>query len=134
MLVPWCDLNRRHLSTVQCAREAEPKRRRREEEELWESSERDFQAYGKPLENLTAFKYLGRVMTAGGGRLAGSGRQPTKCEEELGEVVEYFEPGGGGPESIGSLFQGGSIGDVDFRGRYIGPDPPDLAGLVKLSA
>ena len=26
---------------------------------------RDFEAYGAPLENLTAFKYLGRVMTAG---------------------------------------------------------------------
>ena len=25
-----------------------------------------FQAYGEPLENVTAFKYLGRVMTAGG--------------------------------------------------------------------
>ena len=76
----------------------------------------------------------GKGDDGGGGRLAGSGRQPTKCEEELGEVVEYFEPGGGGPESIGSLFQGGSIGGVGFRGRYIGPDPPDLAGLVKLSA
>ena len=27
--------------------------------------ERDFEAYGKPLETVTAFKYLGRVMTAG---------------------------------------------------------------------
>ena len=29
------------------------------------STERDFEAYGTPLENVTAFKYLGRVMTAG---------------------------------------------------------------------
>ena len=27
--------------------------------------ERDFDAYGYPLENVTAFKYLGRVMTEG---------------------------------------------------------------------
>ena len=27
--------------------------------------ERSFKAYGAPLENVTAFKYLGRVMTAG---------------------------------------------------------------------
>ena len=27
--------------------------------------ERSFEAYGAPLENLTAFRYLGRVMTAG---------------------------------------------------------------------
>ena len=25
----------------------------------------DFEAYGAPLENVTAFKYLGRLMTAG---------------------------------------------------------------------
>ena len=35
------------------------------EEELWESSERAFQAYAEPLENVTTFKYLGRVMTEG---------------------------------------------------------------------
>ena len=32
---------------------------------MWESSERAFQAYGEPLENVTAFKYLVRVITAG---------------------------------------------------------------------
>ena len=30
-----------------------------------ESLERAFQAYGEPLENVTAFRYLGRVMTVG---------------------------------------------------------------------
>ena len=29
-----------------------------------ESTERDFEAYGAPLENVTTFKYLGQVMTA----------------------------------------------------------------------
>ena len=32
------------------------------EEELQERSERDFQAYGSPLDNVIAFIYLGRVM------------------------------------------------------------------------
>ena len=64
MLVPWCDLNGRYLATAQCARGAEKKRRRLAEEELRESSERAFQAYGASLENVTAFKYLGRVMMA----------------------------------------------------------------------
>ena len=36
-----------------------------EEEELRESLERAFQAYVVPLDNVTEFKYLGRVMTAG---------------------------------------------------------------------
>ena len=34
------------------------------EAELWESMERAFEEYGKPMENVSAFKYLGRVMTA----------------------------------------------------------------------
>ena len=44
---------------------ADRKIRRLAEEELWEISERDFKAYGCPLENVMAFKYLGRVITAG---------------------------------------------------------------------
>ena len=35
------------------------------EKELRESLGSAFQAYGKPLGNVAAFKYLGRVMTAG---------------------------------------------------------------------
>ena len=35
------------------------------EAELRESMERAFEAYAEPLENVSAFKYLGRVMTAG---------------------------------------------------------------------
>ena len=33
--------------------------------ELREISERDFEAYGEPLENVTAFRYPGRVLTSG---------------------------------------------------------------------
>ena len=39
--------------------------RRSAEAELREITDRDFEAYGEPLENVTAFKYLGRVMTEG---------------------------------------------------------------------
>ena len=67
MLVPWRALNGRHLANAQCAREVERKRRRLAEEELRERSERAFQAFGEHLENVTTFRYLGRVMTAGDG-------------------------------------------------------------------
>ena len=63
MLVPWRTLNSRHHATVQCAKGAKRKRRWMAEAELRESTERAFDAYGKPLENVLAFKYLGRVMT-----------------------------------------------------------------------
>ena len=39
--------------------------RRLAEEDLRESMERALEVYGAPLENVTAFKYLGQVMTAG---------------------------------------------------------------------
>ena len=64
ILVSWRTLNRRHPATAQCARGAEQNRRRLAEAELIESTERAFEAYGEPLETVTAFKYLGRVMTA----------------------------------------------------------------------
>ena len=35
------------------------------EAELRDSTERAFEAYGKPLEMVVTFKYLGRVMTVG---------------------------------------------------------------------
>ena len=53
----------RHLATAQCARGSERKRNRLVEEELQEILERAFQAYGAPLDNVTALKYMGRVMT-----------------------------------------------------------------------
>ena len=65
MLVPWRTLNRRHPATAQCARGAERKMRRLVEEELREITERAFEAYGDPLENVTAFKSLGWMMMAG---------------------------------------------------------------------
>ena len=48
-----------------CRKGAERKRRRIAEEELREITERAFEAYGKPIETVNKFKYLGRVMTAG---------------------------------------------------------------------
>ena len=39
--------------------------RRMAEAELRDSTERAFEAYGKPLETVSTLKYLGRVMTTG---------------------------------------------------------------------
>ena len=64
-LVPWRTLNGRHIATAHCARGEEWKRSWLAEEELSEITERAFQAYGEPLENVTAFRYMGRVMTVG---------------------------------------------------------------------
>ena len=48
-----------------CKKGAERKRRQMAEAELRDSTERAFKAYGKPLETVSTFKYLGQVMKAG---------------------------------------------------------------------
>ena len=59
MLVPWRALTGRHHATAMCKKGAERKRRWMAEAELRDSTERAFEAYGKPLETVSTFKYLG---------------------------------------------------------------------------
>ena len=54
-----------HHDTAMCRSGAEQKRRRMAETELRESTERAFEAYGRPIEAVHSFKYLGRIMTVG---------------------------------------------------------------------
>ena len=63
MLVLRRALNDRHPATSQCARGEEGKSRRLAEVEMRESLERASEAYGEPLDNVTTFRYLGRVST-----------------------------------------------------------------------
>ena len=65
MLVPRWALNGRHMATTQCARGAKRKRQRLAKAETRESLERAFDAYGEPIQNVLAFRYRGRVLTAG---------------------------------------------------------------------
>ena len=65
IFLPGRALNDNHPATAQCARVSEQKRRRIVEAELRESSERAFKTYREPLENVTAFRYLGRMLMAG---------------------------------------------------------------------
>ena len=62
------------------------KDRRRVEEEAHASTAADFQACGKPLEVVTSFKYLGRVLTASNNDWPVGGQQSEKGPEEVGEV------------------------------------------------
>ena len=61
--MPWKDLNGRPVTTSQCDKGAEQKRQRLSEEDMWDITERDIQADGRPLAKVTSFKYLGRVLT-----------------------------------------------------------------------
>ena len=65
MLIPRRTLNNRHLATAQCDRGAEQKRQRLAEAKTRESSERAFEAYRELIHNVSSFRYLRRVLTAG---------------------------------------------------------------------
>ena len=64
MLVLWKALNGSHRCTEQCTRGVDKRRRRLAAEEKREVIVRDFSAYGRSLEMLTYFKYLGWVILA----------------------------------------------------------------------
>ena len=64
MQVPWRALNGRHLGTAQCAKGEEIKRLRLAEMETRDNSERAFETYGEPIEEVLKFKYLGRFLTS----------------------------------------------------------------------
>ena len=62
MQVPRKALNGCHLGTAQCAKGVERKRRRLAETETRENLERVLSAYGQPMEAVTEFRYLGRIL------------------------------------------------------------------------
>ena len=64
MLVPWKALIGTHRRTEQCTWGEERRRWRLAAEEEREVTARDFSAYGLPLEMVTSFKYLRRVISA----------------------------------------------------------------------
>ena len=63
MLMPWKALNGMHRCMAQCNREEKRKRRQLLSEEEREVTARDFSAYGRSLEMVTSFKYLGQVIS-----------------------------------------------------------------------
>ena len=62
ILVMWKSLNGMHRSKVQCKRGAERKRQRLAAEEEREVTSMAFSAYGRPLEMVTSFQYLGQLI------------------------------------------------------------------------
>ena len=68
---PRCDLqvsrkalNGRHLETNKCRTGAEIKLRRLVAAEGEAATERAFHAYGKTMQSVTEFRYLGRILTS----------------------------------------------------------------------
>ena len=75
--------------------------------------ERAFQDYGETLENVTAFKYMGRVLTEGYEdwlEVEGNLQKARKSWVNMSRILIRE----GGPEGIGALLQRGSTGGVAF--------------------
>ena len=64
MQVPRKALNGHRLGTKQCEKRVEQKQRRLAETETRGNLERAFHAYGKPMEAVSEFRYLGLLLTA----------------------------------------------------------------------
>ena len=107
---------------------AENKPRRLVEEEIYESLERAFQAYGELLETVASFKYLGRVLTAGDNdspSLTGNLRKYRKSWMWMTKLLIREEAD---PKVWGLLIKAVVQAVLLFWGRDVGPDPPDGAG------
>ena len=60
------------------------------EDEVWKSVESAFQAYGIPLETVTSFKYLGRVLIAADDNwqaVVGNLKKPQKTWARLTRIL-----------------------------------------------
>ena len=64
IMVPWWSLNGLHKCTAQCKKGVERKQQRLATEEERAATSREFGAYGRTLEMVPSFKYLGRVISA----------------------------------------------------------------------
>ena len=66
MFVPWRALNGRHKSKELCRGGVDKKRRRLAEAEVRDSADMAFEVYGKQIQTVPRFKYLGSILTEGG--------------------------------------------------------------------
>ena len=75
------------------------------EEELRESSERAFQAYGEPLKTATLFKYPGRVLTAGDDEWPEVAHNLSKDMEIWVRTTRILSQEGADPKILGLFFK-----------------------------
>ena len=89
-----------------------------------ESTERDFEAYGDPLENVTEFKYLERVMTVGDDDWPVVVGNLQRARKSWGRLLRILN-GRGRIQRCRDIFQGGDTGGVVVWGGDVGTKPQD---------
>ena len=63
-----------------------------------ESTQRDFEAYGAPIKNVTEFKYLGRVLTANGDNWPAVVGNLRKARRSWGQLLQVLGREGADPK------------------------------------
>ena len=69
------------------------------------STERAFDAYGKPLDNMSDFKYLGRVMTAGDDDWPAVAGNLSKARKSWGRLSRILFREGADARVLGNFFK-----------------------------
>ena len=105
ILVPWRALNGRHHTTAMFRKGVELKRRQMAEAELRYITERAFKDYGKPLETVTTFKYLGWVMTARDDDWLAVAGNLVKARKSWGRLASILSREGADKRVSGNFFK-----------------------------
>ena len=133
MQVPRKVLNGRHMRTAHCAKGSERKRRRLDETKTRDNLERAFHAYRKPMEDVSEFRYLGRLMTATDNNWPAVAGNIKKGAGELGTFGLGTWQGGGGPESVTEFLHCHDTAGPPLWGEDVSSYEEDGVGPGRLS-
>ena len=105
MLIPRRALTGRHPATAQCDRGAERKRRRLAEAETRESLEQAFEVYGELIQNVSEFRYLGRVLKIGDDDWLEVVGNLGKAQKSWGRLSRILSREGEDPKVSGNFYK-----------------------------
>ena len=74
------------------------------ETEMWENSERAFHAYGKPMEAVSEFRYLRRLLTATNNDWPALARKIQKAQVSWGRLARVLGREGADPKASRSFY------------------------------
>ena len=97
-------LNGLHPRTAQCLKVVERKRWRLAETETTENSKRAFEAYRTPIEIVTEFKYLGRILTVTNDNWTAVVRDLRKARRSWGRLSRVISREGADPKVLRAFY------------------------------
>ena len=127
-MLPFKALNGKQTTTAHCAKGVDKKRCSLVVDDTRDRTERAFQAYGRSLESVTSFKYMGRIMRASYDdcqSVVGNLDKEMKRWACMSRILGRYDSN---PRLLGCVFQVGGVGGTNFWGRDVGDDPHHTPG------